>query len=443
MGENKVSPMSESKRTFEPPFIDVPGAVADIRAGRMVVVVDDEDRENEGDLTLAAEHVTPEAINFMARYGRGLICLTLTDERADYLRLFPMTQQNSSRFGTAFTETIEAREGVTTGISAADRAHTIRTAIAPESTYSDLARPGHIFPLRARRGGVLVRAGQTEASVDLARMAGLQPAGVICEIMRDDGEMARIPDLISFCAEHGLRILTVAELIRYRLRHERYIVRAGETSVQTKYGEFRMIAYESEVNGGESHIALLRGDLCPGCPACHEGPANVPGDPLTVRTPCPHAVLVRVHTRCTAGDVFDADCRCREVLDQSMRMIAEEGCGAILYLHNASRGFEIDKAPPSRAAFELGGAAIPSGVATRDESRIVLHQELRSREGSQARTGRILRAIGLGGQILSDLGIQRIRLLSNTPMHIPALEGFGLEIVEQVPIPVEECTRAL
>jgi 3,4-dihydroxy 2-butanone 4-phosphate synthase/GTP cyclohydrolase II len=240
-----------------------------------------------------------------------------------------------------------------------------------------------------------------------------------------------------------LRILTVAELIRYRLRHERYIVRAGETSVQTKYGEFRMIAYESEVNGGESHIALLRGDLCPGCPACHEGPANVPGDPRTVRTPCPHAVLVRVHTRCTAGDVFDADCRCREVLDQSMRMIAEEGCGAILYLHNTSRGFEIDKAPPTRAAFELGGAAIPAGAATRDESRIILHQELRSREGTQARTGRILRAIGLGGQILSDLGIQRIRLLSNTPMHIPALEGFGLEIVEQVPIPVEECTRAL
>jgi 3,4-dihydroxy 2-butanone 4-phosphate synthase/GTP cyclohydrolase II len=435
--------MPETKRTFEPPFTDVPGALADIRAGRMVVVVDDEDRENEGDLTLAAEHVTPEAINFMARYGRGLICLTLTEERADYLRLFPMTQQNSSRFGTAFTETVEAREGVTTGISAADRAHTIRTAISPESTYSDLVRPGHIFPLRARRGGVLVRAGQTEASVDLARMAGLQPAGVICEIMRDDGEMARIPDLIPFCEEHGMSILTVAELIRYRLRHERYIVRAGETSIQTKYGEFRMIAYESEVNGGESHIALVRGDLCPSCPACHEGSANVPGVPRTVRTPCSHAVLVRVHTRCTAGDVFDADCRCRDVLDQSMRMIAEEGCGAILYLHNTSRGFEIDRVPASSPAFGLGGAAIPVGAAVRDASRVVLHQELRSREGSQARNGRILRAIGLGGQILSDLGIQRIRLLSNTPMHIPALEGFGLEIVEQVAIPVEECSRVI
>src|SRR6202161_786816 len=260
-------------RTHEAPFTDVPGALDEIRAGRMVVVVDDEDRENEGDLTLAAEHVTPEAVNFMARYGRGLICLTLTEERADFLRLFPMTQQNSSRFGTAFTETIEAREGVTTGISAADRAQTIRTAIDPKSTYTDLARPGHIFPLRARRGGVLVRAGQTEASVDLARMAGLNPSAVICEIMRDDGEMARIPDLIPFCREHGLRILTVAELIRYRLRNEGYIIRAGESRIQTRYGEFRMIAYESEVNGGESHLALVRRDLCADCPAIHSGPA--------------------------------------------------------------------------------------------------------------------------------------------------------------------------
>jgi 3,4-dihydroxy 2-butanone 4-phosphate synthase/GTP cyclohydrolase II len=436
--------MPDSKRTFELPFTDVPGAIAEIREGRMVVVVDDEDRENEGDLTLAADHVSPEAINFMARYGRGLICLTLTDERADHLRLFPMTQQNSSRFGTAFTETIEAREGVTTGISAADRAHTIRTAIDPKSTAADLVRPGHIFPLRARQGGVLVRAGQTEASVDLARLAGLQPAGVICEIMRDDGEMARIPDLIPFCAEHNLRILTVAELIRYRLRNERYIVRAGETRLQTKYGEFRMIAYESEVNGGESHIALVRGDLCPSCPACHEGPANVPGDARTTRPPCSHAVLVRVHTRCTAGDIFAADCHCREVLDNSMRMIAEEGCGAILYLHNTSRGFDIDKTASVTSPFNpSGGTALSDGVSAATGNSLILHQQLRNREGSQARTGRILRAIGLGGQILSDLGIQRIRLLSNTPMHIPALEGFGLEIVEQVPIPVEECSRIL
>jgi len=475
--------MPETVRTFEPPFTDVPGAVAEIRAGRMVVVVDDADRENEGDLTLAAEFVTPEAINFMARYGRGLICLALTEERADHLRLFPMTQQNTSRFGTAFTESIEAREGVTTGISAADRAQTIRTAIAAGANYTDLARPGHVFPLRARRGGVLVRAGQTEASVDLARLAGLNPAGVICEVMRDDGEMARIPDLIPFCNQHGLRILTVAELIRYRLRHERTIARSGESRIQTRYGEFRMIAYESQVNGGESHIALVRGELCEGCPAFHCGPAaaDLPKDVgLTVsggaetREACERAVLVRVHTRCTAGDLFAADCRCRETLDQSMRMIAEEGCGVLLYLHNTSRGFEIDQ--PAASAFDPGGIVAPderdgSGFEVSPVSksrpgapqaepdaiagrlvlpgapqaepdaiagRLVLHQELRAREGAQDRSGRILRAIGLGGQILSDLGIRRIRLLSNTPMHIPALEGFGLEIVEQVAIPLEK-----
>src|SRR5437899_4019126 len=238
-------------------FATVTEAVAEIKAGRMVVVVDDEDRENEGDLTLAAEFVTPEAINFMAKYGRGLICLTLTEERADYLRLGPMTQENTSRFGTAFTESVEAREGVTTGISAADRAHTIRVAIDPKSTAHDLARPGHVFPLRARKGGVLVRAGQTEAAVDLARMAGLVPAGVICEIMNDDGTMARVPDLNKFCEGHGLKLMTVADLIRYRMKHERYVHRVGEALLPTPYGEFRMIAYESEIDG-ESHVALIR-----------------------------------------------------------------------------------------------------------------------------------------------------------------------------------------
>src|SRR5580658_2548188 len=409
-------PSRTPDRIVAPPFTDVPGAIAEIQAGRMVVVVDDEDRENEGDLTIAAEHVTPEAINFMARFGRGLICLTLTEERADYLRLFPMTQHNSSRFGTAFTETIEAREGVSTGISASDRAHTIRTAISPGATSADLVRPGHIFPLRARRGGVLVRAGQTEASVDLARLAGLTPAGVICEIMRDDGEMARIPDLIPFCQQHGLRILTVAELIRYRLRNERYIFRAGESRIQTRYGEFRMVAYESQVQGGESHIALIRGDLCPDVnagPAASAKPESRPASP--------HPVLVRVHTRCTAGDVFSADCHCREILDQSMRLIAEAGCGVLLYLHNTSRGFEIERTPT--ATFNPEGTAVPVEAREQHSGRLLLHQELRAREGQQARTGRILRAIGLGGQILSDLGIQRIRLLSSTPMHIPALEG--------------------
>jgi 3,4-dihydroxy 2-butanone 4-phosphate synthase / GTP cyclohydrolase II len=438
--------MPNTVRNFEPPFIDVPGAINEIRAGRLIVIVDDEDRENEGDLTLAAEFATPEAINFMARYGRGLICLSLTEERADHLRLFPMTQQNTSRFGTAFTETIEAREGVTTGISAADRAHTIQTAIASGSTYSDLARPGHVFPLRARKGGVLVRAGQTEASVDLARMAGLNPSGVICEIMKDDGTMARIPDLIPFCKEHGLRILTVAEMIRYRLRTERYIVRVAENYIQTRYGEFRMIAYESQVTGGESHIALVRGDLCADCPAFHAGPAAeclmrgqeaASGAACSARPACQQAVLVRVHNRCTAGDLFAADCKCRETLDQSMRMIAEEGCGVILYLHSTSRGFDVDHPQADEPGFSNNGTATHLPVHGSSCGHIVSHDEARAREGLQNTAGHILRSVGLGSQILSDLGIQRIRLLTNFPARIPAIEGFGLEIVEQVSIPVE------
>jgi 3,4-dihydroxy 2-butanone 4-phosphate synthase/GTP cyclohydrolase II len=395
-------------------FCTVPEAVAEIRAGRMVVVVDDEDRENEGDLTLAAEFVTPEAINFMARFGRGLICLTLTEERADYLRLAPMTAENTSRFGTAFTETIEAREGVTTGISAADRAHTICVAIDPRSTANDLARPGHVFPLRARKGGVLVRAGQTEASVDLARMAGLVSAGVICEIMNEDGTMARVPDLVGFCEQHGLKMLTVASLIRYRLQHERYIHRVAETVLPTEHGDFRMIAYESEVDGAESHVALVFGDEI-GRPH-----ADVEGEPL----------LVRVHTHCLAGEVFGATlCDCRALVDNSLRMIAEAGRGALVYLHNGARGFGIDRSATA------GGEAIAP-------HRLVLHRganrDSRAKDLSEMQSQRILRQIGLGGQILSDLGIRRIRLLTNTPTHIPALQGFGIEIVEQVRIPVGE-----
>jgi 3,4-dihydroxy 2-butanone 4-phosphate synthase / GTP cyclohydrolase II len=375
-------------------FAEVTEAVAEIKAGRMVVVVDDEDRENEGDLTLAAEFVTPEAINFMAKFGRGLICLTLTEERADYLRLGPMTQENTSRFGTAFTESIEAREGVTTGISAADRAHTIKVAIDPHSTARDLARPGHVFPLRARKGGVLVRAGQTEASVDLARMAGLVTAGVICEIMNDDGTMARVPDLIKFCAEHGLKMVTVADMIRYRLQNERYIHRVAESQMPTAHGEFRMIAYESEVEGGESHVALVYGDV-------------------TEDEPVP----VRVHTHCLAGDVFSTTlCNCRAVVENSLRMISEAGKGALVYLHNGSHGFGIDR-----------------GVTP---ARVVFHREQRLREGDEDRAYRTLRQVGLGGQILSDLGIHKIRLLTNTPTHVPALQGFGIEIVEQVPVSI-------
>ena len=381
----------------KPPFTDVPGALGEFKAGRMIVVVDDEDRENEGDLTLAAEFVTPEAINFMAKHGRGLICLTLTEERADYLRLGPMTQQNSSRFGTAFTETIEAREGVTTGISAHDRAHTIKVAIDPTSTANDLARPGHIFPLRARKGGVLVRAGQTEASVDLARMSGLIPAGVICEIMKDDGAMARVPDLIEFCNQHDMKMLTVAELIRYRLQNERYIVRVAESEVPTPYGDFRMIAYESEVTGGESHVALVKGDVSRG-----EEP-----------------VLVRVHSHCLAGDIFGTTlCDCHSIMQRSLKAIAEKGRGALIYLHNTSRGFDIDR--------------------TVTPQRIILHREARQREGHDEHHQRILRQVGLGGQILADLGIHKVRLLSNTPTHVPALQGFDVEITEQIPIPESE-----
>src|ERR1700728_4956826 len=303
------------------PFVTVPEALEEFSRGRMIIVVDDEDRENEGDLTLAAEFVTPEAINFMAKHGRGLICLTLTEERANQLHLSPMTQANTSRFGTAFTESIEAREGVTTGISAHDRAHTIRVAIDTRSTAHDLARPGHVFPLRARKGGVLVRAGQTEASVDLARMAGLVTAGVICEIMNDDGTMARVPDLVKFCEAHGLKMVTVADLIRYRLQNERYIHRVAESLMPTQHGEFRMIAYESEMDGGESHIALIYGDIT--------------GD---------EPVPVRVHTHCLAGDVFSTTlCDCRAVVENSLRMIAKAGRGAMGYLHNGAAGFGVEK----------------------------------------------------------------------------------------------------
>ena len=374
-------------------FATVEEAVADIRAGKMVVVVDDEDRENEGDLTIAAEFCTAEAVNFMAKFGRGLICLTLTEERADYMRLGPMTSENTSRFGTAFTESIEAREGVTTGISAADRAHTIAVTIDPSSTAADLARPGHVFPLRARKGGVLVRAGQTEASVDLARMAGLVTAGVICEIMNDDGTMARVPDLIKFCEEHSLKMLTVADLIRYRLQHERYIHRVAEGVMPTAHGEFRMIAYENEVEGSESHVALVLGDVT--------SDAVVP---------------VRVHTHCLSGDVFGATgCDCRAVIEGSLKMIADAGRGALVYLHNGTKGF---------------------GIAQHDGlGRISLHREARGRDrATEERSQRTLRQVGLGGQILSDLGIHRIQLLTNTPTHVPALQGFGIEIVEQVPV---------
>ena len=319
-------------RTIDPRLTErIAGAIADIRAGKMVILVDDEDRENEGDLTMAAQFVTPDAINFMATHGRGLICVTLTEDQVDRLKL-PMMHspgRGGPPLGTAFTVSIEARQGVSTGISAADRAHTTRLAASPQTQPDDIVTPGHVFPLRARNGGVLVRTGQTEGSVDLARLADLTPAGVICEIMNEDGTMARVPDLISFCARHGLKMLTVASLIRYRLQHERYIQRVAEAMLPTRYGDFRMIAYESEMDGMESHVALVYG-----------GQIGTDGSGQFVNQP----VLVRVHTHCLAGDVFGATlCDCHELLDNSLRMIAETGQGALIYLHNAGRGFSIDR----------------------------------------------------------------------------------------------------
>jgi 3,4-dihydroxy 2-butanone 4-phosphate synthase/GTP cyclohydrolase II len=379
-----------------PPFTDVQSAIGEIRNGRMIVVVDDEDRENEGDLTLAAEKVTPEAINFMAKYGRGLVCLAMTEERLDHLRIGPMTTENTSQYGTAFCEAIDARVGVTTGISAYDRARTIQVAIDPATQPADLARPGHVFPLRARKGGVLVRAGQTEAAVDLSRLAGLIPAGIICEIMKDDGTMARVADLIEFCRQHDLKILTVAELIRYRMAHERYVHRVGEALVGTRYGEFRLIAYESEVDGGESHVALIRGEIESG---------DLP-------------VLVRMHAHCLMGDVFGATgCECHATLEGSLRRIAQEGRGALIYLHQTSKGFSVERAGERTALSFHRGQKLPA-----------LLDNVRQTQ----------REIGIGAQILSDLNLRRIRLLTNRPKRAAALEGFGIEIVEQVPVELIE-----
>ncbi|MBI1357528.1 MAG: 3,4-dihydroxy-2-butanone-4-phosphate synthase [Acidobacteria bacterium] len=368
-------------------FVPVEEAIEAIRAGEMVVVVDDEDRENEGDLTLAAEKVTPEAINFMATHGRGLICLALTQQRLEHLRVPLVSAHNTSRHGTAFCELIDAATGVTTGISAADRARTIQVAIDPASGPEDLARPGHIPPLRAQKGGVLVRAGQTEASVDLARLAGLIPAGVICEIMNEDGTMARVPDLVKFCETHRLKMISVAALIRYRLEHERYVERYGEGNLSTQWGEFRAIAYRSAIDA-DTHLALVLGDLS--------------GDPPP---------LVRMHAGHLLGDVFGAPASSsRELLEGSLRRIAEEGRGVVVYLHQGATGYEVD------------------------HGRIVLQEQTAVRpqrgEGADALQYRS----GIGAQILADLGLSSIRLLTNRPRKVVGLEGFGIKIVEQTPV---------
>ncbi len=373
------------------PFVTGDEAIQEIRAGRMLVVVDDEDRENEGDLTIAAEKVTAEIVNFMATHGRGLICLSLTADRCDALGLPLMTPLNTSNFGTAFCESIDARRGVSTGISAADRTRTILQAIHPDCRPADLARPGHVFPLRARDGGVLVRAGQTEASVDLARMAGLSPAGVICEIMNEDGTMARVPELREFCLRHGLKMISVAELIRYRLKHEKLVRRVGEGCMRTAFGEFRTIAYTSDLNP-EYHLALVHGEVAG-----------------------KERILVRMHSRCLWGDVFESsDCECGRLVRSSLRAIAEEGAGVLVYLHENGPGFRVieDAGPPrltshSREFMHYTGA---------DGQRQLQHEH------------------GIGAQILSDLGLHTIRLLTNHPRKIVALEGFGIEIVDQIPI---------
>jgi 3,4-dihydroxy 2-butanone 4-phosphate synthase/GTP cyclohydrolase II len=360
------------------PFATIPEAIEEMRAGRMLVVVDDEDRENEGDLTMAAECITPEAINFMATHGRGLICLALTPERCDTLHLPLVSAHNTSRFGTPFCESIDATLGVTTGISAADRAHTIRVAMRPNAKPSDLARPGHVFPLRSRAGGVLVRAGQTEASVDLARMAGFDPGGVICEIMNPDGSMARVPQLTEFCQQHGLKMISVASLIRYRLETEQLVERRSEGCIETEFGSFKTISYVSPING-EAHLALVRGEV-----------ARQPN------------VLVRMHARCLMGDVFGStQCDCRRTLQASLAKIAEEGAGVLVYLHQTGLG--------ARKHYQPAGPEMDSHAPPQDET-------------------------GIGAQILADLGLTTIRLLTNHPRKVIGVDAFGIEIVEQVPV---------
>src|SRR5437870_6728932 len=375
------------------PFATIEEAIEDIREGRMVVVVDDEDRENEGDLTIAAQFASPEAINFMATHARGLICLCLTEERADELALRPMTERNEAPLGTAFTVSIEAREGVTTGISAADRSHTIQVAINPQTRPGDLVQPGHVFPLRAKPGGVLERIGQTEAAVDLARLAGLTPSGVVCEIMNDDGTMARVPDLTVFCERHRLRMITVAQLVEYRRRHEKLVERGASVRLPTEYGEFTGVAFREKLTG-KTHLALVRGEI--------DGAENV---------------LVRVHSECLTGDVFHSlRCDCGEQLDLALRRIAAEDRGVLLYMAQEGRGIGLLN---KLKAYEL-----------QEEGLDTVEANLELGFPADARD------YAIGNQILAELGLTTVRILTNNPRKLTGIEGFGLTVVEQVAIEV-------
>ncbi len=377
------------------PLISIEEAIKEIRAGNMVILVDDEDRENEGDLTIAAEKVTPEAINFMATYGRGLVCLSMTGEKVDALDLPLMVDNNTSQFKTGFTISIEARSGVTTGISAADRATTILTAVADDAKPGDLARPGHIFPLRARKGGVIVRTGQTEGSVDLARLAGLRPAGVICEIMDDDGTMARMPSLEKFSEKHGIGICTIADLIEYRMRTESFVRRAVETSVPTNHaGEFKVIVYENDLDDYQ-HIALVKGEI----------DADNP-------------ILVRVHSECMTGDIFGSlRCDCGDQLHSAMKMMDKEGSGVLLYVRQEGRGIGLVNKLKAYVLQDEGFDTVEA------------NKELGFKPD--------MRNYGIGAQALVDLGVRKMRLITNNPKKMIGLEGYGLSIVEQVPIEVE------